>query len=121
MHSLDASRVNPRPFLADTHCFAPVTIHVARFPALPRLTLLCTGGWQVGEPCVMCAMALVHSRVRRVVFAKQDEKGGALGSRWALQSQAGLNHHYTVYTLDPLQALPGDKQDASGQPDTVQG
>lgn len=78
-------------------------------PCTADKAYLCTGYdcYVVGEPCVMCAMALVHSRVRRVIFAAADGRGGALGSRWALQSQKGLNHHYTVYTLDPDQELPG--------------
>ena len=81
-------------------------------PCAADKAYLCTGYdcYVVGEPCVMCAMALVHSRVRRVIFAAADGRGGALGSRWALQRQKGLNHHYMVFSLDPEQALPGDSR-----------
>ena len=55
----------------------------------------------VREPCVMCAMALVHSRVRRVVYALPDCEGGALGGALRLHAQRSLNHHYFVYLLQP--------------------
>ncbi|WP_214084434.1 tRNA adenosine(34) deaminase TadA, partial [Escherichia coli] len=32
------------------------------------------------EPCVMCAGAMVHSRIRRLVYGAADEKTGAAGS-----------------------------------------
>lgn len=45
------------------------------------------------EPCAMCAMAMMHARLRRVVFAAPDPKTGAAGSVLDLFAQAGLNHH----------------------------
>ena len=53
----------------------------------------------------MCAMALVHSRVGRVVYAVQDSELGALGGRFRLHAERSLNHHYKVYWL-PLQGQP---------------
>ena len=60
---------------------------------------LCTGSdcYVVAEPCAMCAMALVHSRVRRVVFCEPDPARGALGGRFRLHGCRSLNHHYQVY------------------------
>ena len=49
------------------------------------------------EPCPMCAMALVHSRVARVIWATPNAARGALGSRYVLHLQPGLNHHYRVF------------------------
>ena len=45
------------------------------------------------EPCLMCAGAIVHARVARVVFAAADPKGGACGSVFRLlPSDTRFNH-----------------------------
>jgi tRNA(adenine34) deaminase len=48
------------------------------------------------EPCAMCAMALMHARIGRVVYAATDPKTGAAGSVIDLFGQAQLNHHTVV-------------------------
>ena len=63
---------------------------------------LCTGYdcYVVHEPCVMCAMALVHSRLRRVIFCVTNSQHGALGgSGIKLHSHKSLNHHYQVFWM----------------------
>ena len=49
------------------------------------------------EPCIMCASALVHARVARVVFGAWDPKAGAAGSLTDVFSIAGLNHRVDVF------------------------
>lgn len=44
----------------------------------------------------MCAGALVHCRLERVVFGASDIKGGAAGSAINLLQFPGLNHHCTI-------------------------
>ncbi len=48
------------------------------------------------EPCAMCAMALLHARVKRVVYGASDPKAGAAGSVIDVFGNAALNHHTTV-------------------------
>jgi tRNA(adenine34) deaminase len=45
------------------------------------------------EPCAMCAGAMMHARLARVVYGAADPKTGACGSVVNLFEQAQLNHH----------------------------
>jgi tRNA(adenine34) deaminase len=58
---------------------------------LPRCTLYVTL-----EPCAMCAGAIMHARIERVVFGARDPKTGAAGSIVDLFAEARLNHHTSV-------------------------
>jgi tRNA(adenine34) deaminase len=48
------------------------------------------------EPCLMCVGALVHARVRRVVYGAPEPKTGALGSAVDALSIPTLNHRFAV-------------------------
>lgn len=48
------------------------------------------------EPCLMCAGALIHARVSRLVFGASDPKGGAVVSLYGVLQDARLNHRVDV-------------------------
>jgi len=62
------------------------------------------GGWRLSgatlyttlEPCPMCAGAIVHSRVRELVYGADDPKAGACGSIMNVVSSGHLNHRVKV-------------------------
>lgn len=58
---------------------------------LPETTLYVTI-----EPCVMCAGALLHARIERLVYGAADPKWGAMGSCYSLHSDSRFNHTIDV-------------------------
>jgi tRNA(adenine34) deaminase len=58
---------------------------------LPDCTLFVTL-----EPCAMCAGAILHARIGRLVFGARDPKTGACGSVIDLFAEPRLNHHASV-------------------------
>ncbi|XP_066595126.1 probable inactive tRNA-specific adenosine deaminase-like protein 3 [Prorops nasuta] len=61
---------------------------------------LCTGYWVflLREPCPLCAMALLHSRVGRIFYGTSNEQTGILGTKAMLHTVPGLNHRYGVWS-----------------------
>ncbi|KAM6168391.1 putative inactive tRNA-specific adenosine deaminase-like protein 3 [Erethizon dorsatum] len=59
---------------------------------------VCTGYdlYVTREPCAMCAMALVHSRIRRVFYGATSPDG-ALGTRFRVHARPDLNHRFQVF------------------------
>ncbi|KAM4608439.1 putative inactive tRNA-specific adenosine deaminase-like protein 3 [Polymixia lowei] len=59
---------------------------------------ICTGYdlYVTREPCVLCAMALVHSRIGRVFYGAASADG-ALGTKYKIHTQKDLNHHFEVF------------------------
>lgn len=49
------------------------------------------------EPCLMCAAAISHARVRRLVFGAWDPRAGAAGSMLDAFALPGLNHRVDVF------------------------
>jgi len=58
---------------------------------LTGMTLHCTM-----EPCVMCAGAMVHARIQRLVFGAADARAGAAGSIYDVVRDTRLNHQVEV-------------------------
>ncbi|MDE3104547.1 MAG: tRNA adenosine(34) deaminase TadA [Acidobacteriota bacterium] len=48
------------------------------------------------EPCAMCAGAMLHARIMRLVYAAPDPKAGACGSVLAVMNHPQLNHRVQV-------------------------
>jgi tRNA(adenine34) deaminase len=48
------------------------------------------------EPCAMCAGAMIHARLKRLVFAAADPKAGAVGSVLSVINHPQLNHQMRV-------------------------
>jgi tRNA(adenine34) deaminase len=48
------------------------------------------------EPCPMCAGAILHSRICRLIFGVRDEKGGGVKSLYRLLNDPRLNHQVEV-------------------------
>jgi tRNA(adenine34) deaminase len=56
------------------------------------------------EPCAMCAGAMIHARLDRLVFAASDAKAGAAGSVLSVLNHPQLNHQ-----MDVEQGILGDE------------
>ncbi|WP_147199229.1 tRNA adenosine(34) deaminase TadA [Pantoea sp. MBD-2R] len=63
---------------------------------LENYRLLDTTLYVTLEPCVMCAGAMVHGRVGRLVFGANDEKTGAAGSLLDVLRHPGMNHQVKI-------------------------
>ena len=64
--------------------------------ALGTYRLLGTTLYVTLEPCAMCASAMVHARVSRLVFGAADTRAGAAGSIFNIVQHPALNHRLEV-------------------------
>ena len=63
---------------------------------LDNYRLLNTTLYVTIEPCIMCAGAMIHARISRLVFGASDPKAGALTSRYHVGGDGKLNHQLEV-------------------------
>lgn len=87
-----ASASSPRSFGAPTPAAgeAPASRNGAHY-LLTSLALFTTH-----EPCIMCSMALLHSRVKEVFYLVPMAKTGGCGSVACLPALKGVNHRYNI-------------------------
>lgn len=64
--------------------------------ALENYRLLDTTLYVTLEPCTMCAGAMIHSRISRLVYGARDAKTGAAGSLLDILHHPGMNHRIVV-------------------------
>jgi tRNA(adenine34) deaminase len=76
----------------DPSAHAEIAVLRAGAKALGNYRLLDCTLYVTLEPCAMCAGAMVHARVKRVVYGASDAKAGAVSSQLSLLDQAFLNH-----------------------------
>ncbi len=87
-----------RPIAArDPTAHAEIEALRAGAKALDSYRLTDTTLYVTLEPCPMCAAALVHARVRRVVFGAFDPRAGGAGSVVDIFRLRGLNHRVDVF------------------------
>lgn len=64
--------------------------------ALENYRLIDTSLYVTLEPCLMCVGAIVHARVKRLVFGAFDPKSGACGTAFDVLKESSLNHRLDV-------------------------
>ena len=64
--------------------------------ALKNYRLIGTTLYVTLEPCMMCAGAIIHARISRLVYATSDEKTGFINSRYNIAENEWLNHKIDI-------------------------
>ena len=80
----------------DPTAHAEIAALRAAAQALGNYRLMDTTLYVTLEPCSMCAGALVHERVKRLVYGAADPKAGAAGSVFDIVRAPALNHRLEV-------------------------
>ena len=81
----------------DPTAHAEIAVLRAGGRALSSYRLTDTTLYVTLEPCVLCASAIVHARVRRLVFGAWDPRAGGAGSITNVFALPGLNHRVDVF------------------------
>ncbi len=87
---------NQRELLADPTAHAEMLALSAAAAFLKQWRLLDCTLYATLEPCVMCAGAIIHARVPRLVYGAVDPKGGGCGSVYDITASGRLNHRVDV-------------------------
>src|SRR5437764_7533808 len=82
--------------ISDPTAHAEITALREAAAALRNYRLVECALYATLEPCAMCAGAMLHARIARVVYGARDPKTGACGSVIDLFAERRLNHHATV-------------------------
>ncbi len=82
--------------LRDPSAHAEMIAMRAAAQALDNYRLLDTTLYVTLEPCAMCAGAMVHARVKRLVYAATDPRAGAAGTIFNITQHEALNHRVEV-------------------------
>jgi tRNA(adenine34) deaminase len=91
------ARTFNRPIgLSDPTAHAEILALRAGARLLGNYRLLGTSLYVTIEPCIMCLGALLHARLRRLVFGAPDPKGGACVSLFHLPEDSRFNHRLEV-------------------------
>jgi tRNA-specific adenosine deaminase 3 len=116
-HTNDSFLEEPMTFL-EAHYFAPSTLQTKGYLCL-HLEMYTTH-----EPCVMCSMALLHSRFGRVVFAREmPETGGLIVERKLPTNETTVDCRYGLFWRQELNwkflcfQYSGGKEDSSQEED----
>ncbi|MBU6469407.1 MAG: tRNA adenosine(34) deaminase TadA [Gammaproteobacteria bacterium] len=80
----------------DPTAHAEIIAMRAAAQALGNYRLLDTTLYVTLEPCAMCAGAMVHARVKRLVFGAADPRAGAAGSMFDIVRAPALNHQLQI-------------------------
>ncbi len=80
----------------DPTAHAEIVAMRAAAQTLQSYRLLDTTLYVTLEPCTMCAGAMVHARVKRLVYGATDPKAGAAGSIFNIAQHAALNHRLEI-------------------------
>lgn len=94
--SLIAAANNQREMLKDPTAHAEMIAITQAATAIGDWRLENTTLYVTLEPCIMCAGAILQSRIPRVVFGATDPKGGAVMTLFELLSDSRLNHRAAI-------------------------
>lgn len=97
-YGLVAEGFNQKELLNDPTAHAEIVTLRRASQSLGRWRLSDCSLFVTLEPCFMCAGAIVQSRIKRVIFATKDAKGGAGGSLANVLQDTRLNHRCDVLT-----------------------